>query len=128
MKNKNDFITIVVIAILSSFIGVCFAAQEITSINANWISRTASINVRSGNFQSTNKTLVNGDILQTTVFVPDGGTYQEKLQGSIFSKVFGALVQSGAVNMDAVTNMTMGITGVPIAGTDITNQDFPAKS
>jgi len=97
---------------------IAYAATEIESINVNFANKTATAYYEDGNFAMTNSILVNGDKVETNAFQPSGATTTVQVTGNAFTQLFGGLIQQQAVNMDAVTNATIGQTGVYIASTD----------
>lgn len=101
-----------------------YAAMQINSINVNFKNHSASMNLQEGDFQTSNYVSTNGDTIQTNKFVAEGETTSETIGDPAFSEIFGGLIQQQAINMDAVTNATIGQVGVSLAGFDTTNTDL----
>ena len=119
-------ILILVVALIGTGIGLKVAQSlsgsnlEIESIQADFASKTALLRFDFGQYVETNKVLDNGDTVVTNAFVPSGESTMTTINGPAFTAIFGSLIQQQAINMDAVTNATVGTTGVGIAGEDTT--------
>ena len=124
--NKYLVSLIIVVTLAGSLVGLKIAQAlsgnniEVQSIDANFASKTALIRFSLGEYEATNKILDNGDTVITSTFVPSGETTMTSITGQAFTSIFGSLIQEQALNMDAVTNATIGVTGVAIAGEDTT--------
>lgn len=121
MKNK---ILLIISIILISFTVRALASTEIEKITFDLANQDAVVISQTGSFVVSNSTAVNGDIIQTNSFVPNGGYLTAEVKEPAFSQIVGGLLQSQAVNMDAITNSTMGITGAYIAEEDSSSQDL----
>lgn len=124
MKSKE---VLLVLGLILCSCGIAHAVTQLNSINVNFIGHTATITTFDGDFVSSNKTINNGDIVQTTSFVPEGKSFVQTIRDPLFTEEFGQLSESNAVNMDAVTNITIGQTNIALAGYDTTNQEFTAN-
>ena len=100
------------------------AALEIQKINADFANKDALIWLQTGNFIQTNSVSANGDTVETTSFMPIGEATSVEVKDPAFTQIFGGLIQSQAVNIDAITNATIGIVGTSIAGEDTTTTDL----
>jgi len=97
---------------------IAYAATEIESINVDFAHKNATAYYEDGSFGLVNDVNTNGDKIESNAFMPSGATTTVQVTGNAFTQLFGGLIKQNAVNMDAVTNATIGQTGVYIASTD----------
>jgi len=130
-RNMKRSIILGLLILAGSFIGYEYAHaisgsnMEIQSIDANFANNTAFLRFNLGQFVATNTVLANGDTVVTNAFVPSGESTTTTINGPAFTQIFGGLIQAQALNMDAVTNATVGMTGVGIAGSDSSTTIIP---
>lgn len=101
-----------------------YAATELEKINVDFANQDALMYLQNGNFIVSNSVIANGDTISTNSFIPEGEYTTVEVKQPAFAQIFGALLQSQAVNMDAVTSATMGTTGIYIAQEDSNNVDL----
>lgn len=121
---KNLVFGIIAVAVLI-FAVSSFAATEIEKVTFDLANQDAQIVSQTGSFALTNSVTANGDTVETNSFVPNGGYLTAEVKQPAFAQIVGGLLQAKAVDMDAITNATMGETGDYIAQEDSTVvQDF----
>ena len=108
-----------IIAVIGLVFAVrAWAATEIEKITFDLANQDAVIVSQTGSFVLSNSVIANGDTVETNSFVPNGGYLTAEVRQPAFAQIVGGLLQTQAVNMDAITNATMGTTGDYIAQDD----------
>ena len=108
-----------IIAVIGLVFAVrAWAATEIEKITFDLANQDATVYSETGSFALTNSVIANGDTVETNSFVPNGGYLTAEVKQPAFAQIVGGLLQTQAVNMDAITNSTMGTTGDYIAQED----------
>ena len=108
-----------IIAVIGLVFAVrAWAATEIEKITFDLANQDATVYSETGSFALTNSVIANGDTVETNSFVPNGGYLTAEVRQPAFAQIVGGLLQTQAVNMDAITNATMGTTGDYIAQDD----------
>ena len=108
-----------IIAVIGLVFAVrAWAATEIEKITFDLANQDAVIVSQTGSFVLSNSVIANGDTVETNSFVPNGGYLTAEVKQPAFAQIVGGLLQPQAVNMDAITNSTMGTTGDYIAQED----------
>jgi hypothetical protein len=114
MKKVIGFLVIMTFTIST----IVFAATEIEKITFDLANQDAQIVSQTGDFVLSNSVIANGDTITTNSFKPNGGYLTAEVRQPAFSQIVGGLLQVKAVNIDAITNSTMGETGDYIAQED----------
>ena len=115
MKTSVTSLILASILVLSV---TAWAATEIEKITFDLANQDAVIVSQTGSFVLSNSVIANGDTVETNSFVPNGGYLTAEVKQPAFAQIVGGLLQTQSVNMDAITNSTMGTTGDYIAQED----------
>ena len=108
-----------IIAVIGLVFAVrAWAATEIEKITFDLANQDAVIVSQTGSFVLSNSVIANGDTVETNSFVPNGGYKTAEVRQPAFAQIVGGLLQANAVDIDAITNSTMGETGDYIAQED----------
>lgn len=127
MKNK-EMILLIVIAILGVFGVKAWAAFKLDSITFDLKDHRITESYVGGDMVSVNKIITNGDIIQTNFFNADGSSYKPTYNDPSESDIISGLIQRQSINVDDVTNSTMGQTGLVLGGYDKTVIDLNASN
>lgn len=104
---------------------IVFASTEIEKITFDLANQIESIDTQTGDLELFNSVATNGDTIEKSHFVPDGGYYPIKVGQPRFAQDLITLIQRNAVNVDTITSVANNQTGDYIAQEDSTVvQDF----
>lgn len=107
---KKWIVGIIGILILTS--NAAWAITKLESVKFDFSNGSVERIYHTGTFNLVNQTAPNGDNEQVNEFIWDGGQSDYQASGNKFWTGVSALVKSGAVNMDVMTNQDAGQTGV----------------
>lgn len=115
---KKQLLSVIAIIAIVFMVHSAWASTEIERIVFDLANQDALIVSQTGAFTLVNSVIANGDTITTNRFIPNGGIITAEVRQPAFSQLVTGLLQSNAVNMDAITNATTGQTGDYIAQED----------
>lgn len=127
MKNK-EIILLIVMALVGVFGIKAWAAFKLDSVLFDLKDRRIVETYVGGQMTSTNATAQNGDIMQTNQFVGDGSSYTSTSRDPEETQIIGGLISRQSINVDDVTNSTIGQTNLILGGYDKTVVDLNASN
>ena len=126
--NKKEMILTTVICLVCFISVKSFAAFELAKVNLDLVNNHSSVTLRSGSFVTNNVVATNGDTLEETNFIPDGGSISPQATGSQAIRLVYQLIADNAVNITQFAQDTTGQSNVYIPGDDSSVVDVPATN
>lgn len=121
---KSEIILAILISIIPSTI--VFAAFKLDKVTFDLKNHVITENYVGGQMTSVNTIATNGDTIQTNQFVSDGSSYMPTYRDPDETTIIGGLISRQSINVDDVTNSTMGQTNLVLGGYDKTVVDLNA--